>query len=218
MDPATDWVASDGKMALDFDGSNDYVQMPSMAWPQNAFSLSFHGRFRDTGDTEVPVTTYDISTGCYFQLYQNAGAFTFRIHQVIDTTFIGRTGGAPTTSWSNIVCVWTGGTTSSAIQIWQNGVRVDSSDSAAGSFTAPYASRLPMFIGMQLVITPEYKSDSQLDDIRIYNRAITPSEIALLATRRGIGLEPARNRRYAIAGSTPATPNRRNNMLVGCGF
>jgi hypothetical protein len=32
------------------------------------------------------------------------------------------------------------------------------------------------------------------DDIRIYNRALTPSEIRLLASRRGIGLTPLPDR------------------------
>jgi hypothetical protein len=30
----------------------------------------------------------------------------------------------------------------------------------------------------------------QLDDIRIYNRALTPPEIRQLASKRGIGLQP----------------------------
>jgi hypothetical protein len=33
-----------------------------------------------------------------------------------------------------------------------------------------------------------------LDDIRLYNRALTPAEIRLLASRRGIGLTPLPDR------------------------
>jgi hypothetical protein len=33
-----------------------------------------------------------------------------------------------------------------------------------------------------------------VDDIRIYNRALTPAEIRLLASRRGIGLSPLPDR------------------------
>jgi hypothetical protein len=36
--------------------------------------------------------------------------------------------------------------------------------------------------------------NGQLDDIRIYNRALTAAEIRLLASRRGIGLTPLPDR------------------------
>jgi hypothetical protein len=36
--------------------------------------------------------------------------------------------------------------------------------------------------------------DGLLDDIRIYDRALTPAEIRLLASRRGIGLTPMPDR------------------------
>jgi hypothetical protein len=39
-----------------------------------------------------------------------------------------------------------------------------------------------------------YLWDGYLDDIRIYDRAITPAEIRLLASRRGIGLSPLPDR------------------------
>jgi hypothetical protein len=40
------------------------------------------------------------------------------------------------------------------------------------------------------------RSGGAIDDIRVYNRALTLSEIRLLSTRRGIGLVPQRQRRY----------------------
>lgn len=45
-----------------------------------------------------------------------------------------------------------------------------------------------------------------IDDVRIYNRALTASEVALLASRRGIGLVPRRPRRLRspAVGSTLA--------------
>jgi hypothetical protein len=54
----------------------------------------------------------------------------------------------------------------------------------------------------------------QLDDIRIYNRALTPSEIQLLYTGgRGVGLMPERikHRRKTTAAAT----NRRRRILCG---
>ena len=37
------------------------------------------------------------------------------------------------------------------------------------------------------------------DDLRIYNRALTQQEILLLASRRGIGLTPVRQRRTSAS-------------------
>jgi hypothetical protein len=39
-----------------------------------------------------------------------------------------------------------------------------------------------------------FQWDGYLDDVRIYDRAITPAEIRLLASRRGIGLTPLPDR------------------------
>jgi hypothetical protein len=36
--------------------------------------------------------------------------------------------------------------------------------------------------------------NGSLDDVRLYNRSLTPSEIYLLASRRGIGLSPLPDR------------------------
>ena len=38
--------------------------------------------------------------------------------------------------------------------------------------------------------------NGDVDDVRVYRRALTAQEIGLLASRRGIGLVPQRQRRY----------------------
>jgi hypothetical protein len=212
MDAATDWVVSGGKGALDFDGTDDYVTTPNIAWPSSAFTLSLYGRFRSPSDAEVSASSYN-DTGAYFQLFQSGATFVFRVHQSKDVIFIGRSGGAPTNSWSNLVLVWNGGTSSSAIQIWQNGSRVDSTDNSSGTFSAPYSTPIPLYIGTQIFsFVPNNPSDSQLDDIRIYNRALAPYEIKLLALRRGIAFERA-SRKLAVS-SAPAPTGSVSSTLA----
>jgi hypothetical protein len=54
----------------------------------------------------------------------------------------------------------------------------------------------------------------QIDDIRIYNRALTPSEIQLLYTGgRGVGLMPERIKHRRK--TTAAAFNRRRRILIG---
>jgi hypothetical protein len=60
-----------------------------------------------------------------------------------------------------------------------------------------------------------YDSDGFIDDVRIYKRVLSQSEIGLLASERGIGLKPERLRnRY----SAPITTNTRNRSSRFLGF
>jgi hypothetical protein len=43
------------------------------------------------------------------------------------------------------------------------------------------------------------RSRGFIDDVRVYNRALTQQEIGLLASRRGIGLTPPRQRRTSAS-------------------
>jgi hypothetical protein len=54
--------------------------------------------------------------------------------------------------------------------------------------------KTPVTIGAISGATSSYNLNGQIDDARIYNRALTPAEIRLLASRRGIGLTPRPDR------------------------
>ena len=54
-------------------------------------------------------------------------------------------------------------------------------------------------------------SNAVIDDVRIYNRALSPQEIRILATRRGIAYEMAPRRRSSSA----VQFNRRRRLLLG---
>ena len=51
----------------------------------------------------------------------------------------------------------------------------------------------PLLVGRSSLTNP-YFCAARFDDIRLYNRALTLSEIRLLASRRGIGLTPLPDR------------------------
>jgi hypothetical protein len=73
------------------------------------------------------------------------------------------------------------------VSVFTNGVR---STTAPQSVTGTFSlNSLGRFAG-----NTTYLWDGYLDDIRIYDRAITLSEIRLLASRRGIGLTPLPDR------------------------
>jgi hypothetical protein len=71
--------------------------------------------------------------------------------------------------------------------------------SAGGGFTA---SQLSPSLGTFRIGTEQSSNRfgvGFIDDVRVYNRAITPQEIRLLASRRGIGLTPVRQRRTSAS-------------------
>ena len=215
MDPGTDWIPSGGKLALDFDGSNDYVALPSRVLPQNGFSVSLWVKVVSSASTYVIISAYNgFGSTNYFQLFQLGSTYTFRILQD-DSNYIGRTGGVTSTNWTHICGTWDGQTLSGGIAISVNGVRVDTANSASGSFTAPFASSIASYIGCQFVSgSPNALTAGLIDDIRFYNRALTPQEIRLLYTGgRGVGLQPERikHRRKTSAAAT----NRRRRIIIG---
>lgn len=58
--------------------------------------------------------------------------------------------------------------------------------------------------------------DGLIDDVRIYSRALSPQEVAILALRRNISYELA-PRYYALPGEAAATETRQSLTLLGVG-
>jgi hypothetical protein len=95
--------------------------------------------------------------------------------------------------WTHGVFVYPGTVIRETIY-YKNGVRlgtVSESPANAANVAANY-SRQSVWLG-SLSGTGQFLNGS-LDDVRLYNRALTPSEIRLLASRRGIGLQPLPDR------------------------
>jgi hypothetical protein len=205
MDPNTDWVTSGGKGALDFDGVNDFVQ----------FSVP------DFGDIA--------SISFYLYLRSNSGNYKTWLHK--PSRFDMRTGFFPDNNKYEIVwfyngSVYTVGTPIIAnLNVWQHHCFVANKSSLAlyingvlkdtGRFwfNTPTNPTALIEIGGKSGTASEF-SNSQLDDIRVYNRALTPQEInQLYVGGRGVGLIPERikHRRKTTAAAT----NRRRRILIG---
>lgn len=174
---AEDWVASGDGRALDFDGSNDYV-------------LTSNPVLSGTGDFTV-TNFFKINTASRFHTFQ--GNYTasnltgiqfgiFNTNKLFAYVASGSSLVAGTTlnanQWYSASVVRQSG----VITIYLNGVP-DGSATRAGSIGTSSNWRLGQGdTGEELA--------AQLDDARVYNRALTESEIKLLASKRGIGLEP----------------------------
>jgi hypothetical protein len=213
MDPGTDWVPSGGKLALDFDGVNDNVNIGNIFqydwqvprtfswWMQHSFS----------GNANI------------FSKQQNSGSFIgwgVGFGPAVQPFFFAGQGCIVNFPSSyndgllhHFVVTWNGSGVVAGFSGWVDGSPVALSQHSTFSqisTTVVTASDTQMN-GRG---GGNYTFPGRMDDMRLYNRVLTPSEIQLLYTGgRGVGLMPERikHRRKTTAAAT----NRRRRIICG---
>jgi hypothetical protein len=198
------WRASGSGVALNFDGTDDYARANHQRQPSN-YPVTLIAWFRSTNINTTTITSGNAFT--LVSLSNTANATTIRteivnVGNVLFIRTIAQNSGATVvrefrssgfvvdSNWNNYCGVFLDGTTQ---QVYYNGVL--QAGSALG--TEPTVSGIESIYigGVRYNTSFTYGSvNGALDDIRIYNRALTPSEIRLLASRRGIGLTPLPDR------------------------
>lgn len=196
---ADDWVSSGDGRALEFDGTDDYINVAdtNTLSPTSAMSISFWAKPTalpaasngnrmwavTKGDTsnfeyECSINSFSTSFGKWNCSYYNLAADGVRARASVVDAIAGQ--------WQH-VC-WTAGRDGDFPNIYFNG---ELSNGATISFLTPTPSNgtAPLQIGRR-ANGSDVTFNGQLDDIRLYSRVLTPSEIKLLASKRGIGLEP----------------------------
>jgi hypothetical protein len=183
---ASDWVMSGNGLALDFDGNDDQIEIgiPSgypkgtpltlSAWVR--LSASHTGGVIDIGGENGAVVhcfALVVVSGKAWALSQNNAN-----NQAISTTTLSNN------IWYHLTAVFNSATDR---QIYVNGV----SENTNTTSTIPDGAFFQRIrIGQRSANATDQNFNGQLDDVRLYNRALTPSEIRQLASRRGIGLQP----------------------------
>lgn len=173
MDPGTDWIASGNRLCLDFDGADDYVQhglLPpfndatACCWVYPGTQVAALPRILDS--------TYNAGLWIGMSAGQIGGAF--------------KAGGSPYGSFASFPAgQWVHVAVRRVGQInrcFVNGTDVGSSDytGGAGATTGATVFR----IGASNI--PNNWFVGKVDDVLIYDRALTRSEIQVLASRRGV--------------------------------
>ncbi len=186
------WRASGSGVALNFDGTNDYVTASNRTGLSGNASYTLSAWVRVTAGTNGTVAN------------AGGGASPFPLlFRVISPGSIWFSGGGTNCSRSGafVAGVWTHlsvvypGTVVRDVLIYSNGRYLGPVNEDNGVGTANVAinwTPTTLFLG-SLGGTGTFLN-GQLDDIRLYNRALTPNEILLLASRRGIGLQPLPDR------------------------
>jgi hypothetical protein len=203
MDPATDWVVSGGKGALDFNGTDDYVEMPLQKTNGlNFLSVSCWVNF----DSVANNATGGRILGKWFganlswlvaQKDNNGQRFLFAAQNPSGFTVYEATSNVLSTGqWYHLACTFK----NASVRLFRDGPEIASTAVLTAATTiGDYSSNArfgsqgsgdPSFLGL-------------LDDVRIYNRILSDGEIRTLALRRGIAFERA-NRKLSV--STAAAP------------
>jgi hypothetical protein len=188
------WSAAGGQYfgALSFDGSNDLVNSGSAAALDNlaAFTLTAWIKptnagqnnrgwiiAKATGGTDLP------TSGWRFGFTADAtNALKFSVEH--STSHLERTSNAnPLTMgvWSFVTVTWTGSTTATSSHMYVNGTEVSYSFSGNGSGSRLSDASGNLYIGNNYG-TPSSSFNGLIDDVRIYNRVLTPTEISTLSS------------------------------------
>jgi len=210
MDPASDWVVSGGKGALDFDGSNDFVVATI---PLLSGSLSFSvwargvpGNASTNYIASIPVASGG-SNGIDFRNPTNAQAnLSLSGNLVTINSGVDIRG-----SWNHLLLGYGNGVAFFYVngilvgsQAWGNGVSsLNSRELNLGRF-GTFGSHSPV----------------QLDDIIIYNTGLTANEVReIYRLGRGYGVfpEPDFDEGFAAAAGFKAYWARRQSQLIGGG-
>lgn len=188
MNPATDWVAGKVGNALDFDGTDDYVSYANdIPFAYDVFTIAgwFYVRGTGGGDDEFPVFMQrDFDTGngqsTVGIVVRNSNK---KVHTQIrdDVDAVIQCIGSTTIVWNN----WYHFTvvkTSSNMKLYINGVQdCSTSFSRWGSFSANIARRE---IGRHTNSSGTGGlANGRIDELRVYNRILTTTEIQALAAQ-----------------------------------
>lgn len=191
MDPATDWVGPRGRPggfgALDFDGSDDLASAASFPFLSPPFALSCWFRPFTTGDAKY---CSFIARGAAFENNSNY-AFGWRrdasrifCYWRNGATLYGSESAgsaAPAGTWCHAVAVLD---SSSNLSVYKNGVLLFSD----GSNSAPTDGSQPLTIGKPNSTTStDLAFNGMLDDVRIYNRALSAAEVQQLYNESCMG-------------------------------
>lgn len=199
------WAGTQGGVALQFDGSNDRVELPSSITIVSGtpFTVSFWA------------WTNNLTTQAYphfLTLRTTSGTGPFEISASAQGTYNGILWGSSdgiwirgrvdinwtSGAWNHICFVYNGNAANSlaSYAVYLNGAL------QANTITGPFAT-----VTNSTVLGGVAGGGSSnflfgyLDDVRLWDRAISQSGASILASRRGIGLTPQRTRRVNTLGS-----------------
>jgi len=203
MDAPTDWVRYAGRYALVFDGTNQCITLPTVTL-SGPFTLSSWVN-RASGTTERDFLCNSGNASVYFgvssvQAYLAGSTSGQKLFSLSPSNGV----------WNHLVVTRDGGNTA---RVWLNGAESSTGGlSMTGNMPINVVGKYASGIGGDA----PYNWLGAIDDVAFFNRCLTPGEIRLLATRRGIAYE-ARRDMFGGSSGFQAYWVRRQNQIIGGG-
>jgi hypothetical protein len=207
MDPASDWVVSGGKGALDFDGVNDEIQVPhnpSLSFTSSQFiTMTSWVRLTTSSGYRTVFTKRIVNNANYELSFNNTG------NQILFYSGGGfdiSTSAVVQGEWSHIAC--TAGPAGGAYFI--NGALAGTHSRLIGT-----PNTEPLRYGSANF---QSRVTGQLDDAIIFNTALTANEIReIYRLGRGYGVfpEPDLDEGFGAGGFKAYWANRRSQLIGG---
>ncbi len=218
MDPGSDWLVSAGGYALDFDGTNDFVQIDGTrvyAADAQPFSISVWAFVRSL--------TGNVYTKLVMLRADSSSAFEFGVSS--DVSYLGLLSGSATSwgrcksdtstalttgSWRHFGITYNGATRSlvTSFQFYLDGAAINTTGANAFSPTTNSTTLAYNVANNRL--------NGQLREVIVYNRALSANEWRLLASRCGIAYDLApRKRTRTFAGFKAYWAARKAQILGG---
>jgi hypothetical protein len=196
-----------GKYAMSFDGVDDLVDFGSRSVLNCAtgLTISLWAKRDGTSGFHYHAWLQRFNAGTVgYQLYLNNSDNKVRLYT---NTVAASTYTMSDTNWHHVCTTNNGSTTT----FFVDGVEYGSSAQTLSDVPTSTVNNFGSFGG------PGGRVNGQMDDMRIYNRALTQQEVRTLASRRGISYELSPIR---YAGESLAAYNRRlqHAQLVGGGL
>ena len=208
MDVSTDWVVSDGRYALDFDGTNDLVAAltPFGAIAQPRLTAACWVRL-NSGYGLLSICNG--STGFFWYAGLSGSAVPQQRLYIGTTPFPGlNSSTAVPTGWNHLAFTFD----NNAITFYLNGRPDGTATGVASPNFGGAAFNLGGFGGSESL-------NGQLAEYWLFARGLSPAEIRLLATRRGIAFERRKRRSvfFDAAFFNPAWARNSNVILSPVG-
>jgi hypothetical protein len=201
MTPSEDWVTDRNRYALDFDISNHYVITQGSVQGPGTGDFTFSAWVNcESSPGNYPVL---FGTGNY----DSPGSWHYRNHNTVTTFVIVNRAVTASESLDGVLGHVLLVRSSDAYKLYVNGEDKTAIDSAAGYGIS--LSTLPFYVGG--IPDGGFRPNVQYDNC-IWNRALTPSEIQLLASDDPYydgWIQPSLGRRYfpVSSGAAPASGN-----------
>jgi hypothetical protein len=209
MAPATDWQIRENDFALNFAGTNDQVTFGSSTGPDDSLTeeitVSMWVRKTNAAASVARLISRQIAggSGGFAWIKEASNLLTFYIWT--PTQQSNAVTWANVSTMDHLVATYDGAN----IQQYINAIPVGTATAASGLLTATGGVGNNSWL-LGGISTATQWLTGQMDDIRVYNRALELDEIKQLYSRRGIGIEQLRpqNRYLDIDGATRRRSSR----------